>query len=85
MNGWAETNAMGGSLSVGRLTDRPSKVDSCCRKDKWVQFYADRMMELTQKWDLGLGIAAEYAEYLRKELRRMHDEPLMKTFIEANY
>ena len=85
MSGSAGTNTMGKGLTAGRFDDGPSKADSGSGKDTWVQHYADRMMELTQKWDLGLGIATEYTEYLRKELRRMHDEPLTKMFIEANY
>ncbi len=85
MSRFAGTNATRRSSTVGKLDDDPSKADCGSGTDKWVQYYTERMMEVTKKWDLGLGIAMEYAEYLRKELRRMHDEPLMKTFVEANY
>ena len=84
MNGSAEANAIGESPPA-RFDDGPSKTCFYSRRDIWVQHYVDRMMERMRKWDLGLGIAAEYAGYLQKELTRLYDEPLMRTFVEANY
>ena len=85
MNGSAEANAVGESPAPGRFDGGPSKTRFYSRRDIWVQHYVDRMMERMRKWDLGLGIAAEYAGYLQKELTGLYDEPLMRTFVEANY
>jgi hypothetical protein len=54
------------------------------QKQEWAQEHASRIQKRFEQWQQPLGIdGQEYAEYLRIELIRCCDDPLLKELIES--
>jgi hypothetical protein len=54
------------------------------QKQEWAQEHASRIQKRFEQWQQPLGIdGREYEEYLRLELIRCCDDPLLKELIET--
>jgi len=54
-------------------------------KGRWVQHYADRLLQQWRRSDSPFGVAPEYLQHIERDLSRRYDQPLMRVFIEKTY
>ena len=68
-------------------TPRPDELgqEISTAREKWIKYYANRMLRCWLQWRSPLGVARDYVEQLRENLAEFYDEPLKKIFIETTY
>jgi len=55
------------------------------KKNKWIQTYSEKMLKAWKKWQGALGIADEYIEQIKEDLKTLYDDPLERSLIENTY
>ena len=74
-----------GDNHFGTSSHDPKGPTPDTSKEKWLQHYASRILQLWSHWQTPLGVACAYTDKIKTDLGRFYDDPLKRMFIEATY
>ncbi len=64
---------------------RSCEVAAALTKEDWIQLYTGRILRVWFHQEAPLGLAAAYANCIRRDLARSYAKPLVRAFIEDTY
>ena len=54
-------------------------------KNEWIHYHAKKIYAFWLQWQSPFGIACNYMEQIKNDLKEFYDDPLKRTFIETTY
>jgi len=70
---------------AGSYSPQKTIAESDIARKNWIQKYSRRLLRLWLGRQTPLGVAATYAEHIKKDLAEFYEDPLKKKFIETTY
>jgi hypothetical protein len=71
--------------SAPRRADSASSPERVSSKEAWIRLYTGRILRAWLHRETPLGLAWTYANWIRRSLSELYDQPLLKAFVETTY
>lgn len=70
---------------LGAGSPASERTTSDTARERWLQRYGDRMLNVWKTWQGPLGVANDYIAKLKDDLAGLYEDPLKRALIEASY